>query len=174
TCRASNGSGVYGMYGQDLSFSLSIYYYLYESEDGYLIAYRKDGGPTKQGKEVTYAQARIALQEFLLDHGISQESVKDSISAYSLDAETASGSSVDETPQVEKTIMTKPTKAIEVKEAWCNPRADDECTINGKQVLKAQLKQYLPTVYELEVLNARGYCEHPICYDKNDKPIGIN
>ncbi|WP_236192344.1 hypothetical protein [Pseudomonas urethralis] len=28
TCRASNGSGVYGMYGQNLSFTLSIYYYI--------------------------------------------------------------------------------------------------------------------------------------------------
>ena len=92
------------MYGQDLSFSLSIYYYLYESEDSYLIAYRKDGGPNKQGKEVTYAQARITLQEFLLDHGISQENEKDSIAAYSLDAKAASGSSVDDEPKFEKTV----------------------------------------------------------------------
>ena len=174
TCRASNGSGIYGLYGQDLSFSLSIYYYLYESEDGYPIAYRKDGGPNKQGKEVTYAQARTTLQDFLLDHSISQENVKDSIAAYSLDAKAASGSSSDDAPQVENAVMTKPTKTIEVKEAWCNPRADDECTINGKKVPKAELKQYLPTVYELEVLNAGGYCEYPICYDKNDKPVGIN
>jgi len=173
TCRTSNGSGVYGMYGQDLSFSLSIYYYLYESEDGYLIAYRKDGGPIKQGKGLTYAQARTALQEFLLDHGINQENVKDSIAAYSLDAKATSGSSVDDTPRAENTPMTKPTKTIEIKEAWCNPRADDECTINGKKVPKVQLKQYLPEIYELEVLNAGGYCEHPICYDKNDKPMGI-
>lgn len=172
TCRASNGSGIYGMYGQDLRFSLSIYYYIYESEDGYPIAYRMDGGPNKKGKEVTYAQARTTLQDFFLDHGISKTSAKDAIAAYSLD--TTSDSSVDEVPQVEKTPMTKPTKIIEVKEAWCNPRADDECTINGKKVAKSELKQYLPAVYELEVLNAGGYCEHPICYDKNDKPIGIN
>ncbi len=70
--------------------------------------------------------------------------------------------------------MTKPTKNIDVKEAWCNPRADDECTINGNKVAKAELKQYLPEIYELEVLNAGGYCEHPICYDKNDKPVGIH
>ena len=82
--------------------------------------------------------------------------------------------SVDDEPQIEKTPMTKPIQTIDVKEAWCNPRADDECTINGKKVLKEELKQYLPAVYELEVLNAGGHCEYPICYDKNDKPIGIN
>lgn len=173
TCRASNGSGIYGMYGQDLSFSLSIYYYIYESEDGYPIAYRMDGGPNKKGKEVTYSQARATLQDFLLDHGVSNASVKDSIAAYSLDANETSGS-VDSEPQVEKPPMTKPTKTIEVKKAWCNPRADDDCTINGKKVSKAELKQYLPTVYELEVLNAGGHCQYPICYDKNDNPIGIN
>ena len=174
TCRASNGSGIYGMYGQDLSFSLSIYYYIYESEDGYPIAYRMDGGPNKKGKEVTYSQARATLQDFLLDHSISKTSVKDSISAYSLDSNATSSSSVEDAPIVEKMLMTKPTKTIEIKEAWCNPRADDECTINDKKVPKADLKQYLPAVYELEVLNAGGHCEYPICYDKNDKPIGIN
>lgn len=110
----------------------------------------------------------------MLDHGISKASAKDAIATYSLDANGARDSSVDDAPQVEKTPMTKPTKAIEVKEARCNPRADDECKVNGKHVPKAELKQYLPAVYELEVLNAGGYCEHPICYDKNDKPIGIH
>lgn len=99
TCRTSNGSGIYGMYGQDLSFSLSIYYYIYESEDGYPIAYRMDSGPNKKGKEVKYAQARTTLQEFLLDHGISKENVEDFIAAYSLDENAKYGSSVDGAPQ---------------------------------------------------------------------------
>ena len=174
TCRVSNGSGIYGMYDQDLSFSLSIYYYIYESEDGYPIAYRMDGGPNKKGKGVTYAQARTTLRDFLLDHGISQTNVKDTMAAYQLDANTSHGQPVDAAPQVQNKPMTKPTKRIEIKEAWCNPQADDDCTINGKKVAKAALKQYLPAVYELEVLNAGGYCEYPICYDKNDKPVGIH
>lgn len=174
TCRASNGSGVYGMYGQDLSFTLSIYYYIYESEDGYPIAYRMDGGPNKKGKGVTYSQARATLEEFLLSHGINNASVKDAIAAYSLDANTESAPFIDRVSQPEKEPMTKPTKIIDIKEAWCNPRADDECIINGKKIPKSQLRQYLPEIYELEVLNAGGYCEHPICYDKNDKPIGIH
>ncbi|WP_256674263.1 hypothetical protein [Pseudomonas sp. DE0010] len=174
TCRASNGSGIYGMYGQDLSFSLSIYYYIYESEDGYPIAYRMDGGPAKKGKGVTYAQARTALQNFLLDHGISNTSAGDSIAAYSLDANATSDESVDDETQIDEKPMTKPTRTIEVKEAWCNPRSDDDCTINGQKVPKAQLKEYLPEIYEIEVLNAGGYCEHPICYNKDDKPVGIH
>lgn len=176
SCRASNGSGVYGMYGQDLSFSLSIYYYIYESKDGYPIAYRMDGGPDKKGKGVTYAQARTTLQEFLLDHGISKESVKDAVAAYSLDTSAGTGhdQSVDAAPPAQNQPMTKPTKNVAVTEASCNPRADDECTINGNKVPKAELKQYLPAVYELEILNAGGYCEYPICYDKDDKPVGIN
>lgn len=133
-----------------------------------------DGGPNKKGKEVTYAQARKIFQDFLLDHSISKTSTKDAIATYSLDANATSDSSVDDAPQVEKTPMKKPTKTIEVTEAWCNPRADDECTINGKKVPKSELKQYLPAVYELEVLNAGGHCEYPICYDKNNKPVGVN
>lgn len=174
TCLASNGSGVYGMYGQDFSFSLSIYYYIYESEDGYPIAYRMDGGPNKKGKGVTYAQARKTLQDFLLDHGISDANAKDAVAAYNLDAIAASSQSTDDAPQVENKPLTRSTKTITIKEAWCNPRADDECTINGNKVPKTELKQYLPEIYELEVLNAGGYCEHPICYDKNDKPVGIH
>lgn len=174
TCRASSGSGVYGMYGHDLNFSLSIYYYIYESEDGYPVAYRMDGGPNKKGKGVTYAQARTTLQTFLLDHGISNTNTKDAIAAYTLNANAASNQSTDDAPQVENKPLTKPTTTITIKAAWCNPRADDECTINGNKVPKSELKQYLPEIYELEVLNAGGYCEHPICYDKDDKPVGIH
>ena len=162
------------MYGQDLNFSLSLYYYIYESEDGYPVAYRMDGGPNKKGKGVTYAQARTTLQEFLLDHGISETNTKDAIAAYNLDANATSSQSTDDAPQVENKPLTTPTKTIPIKEAWCNPRADDECTINGNKVPKSELKQYLPEIYELEVLNAGGYCEHPICYDKDDIPVGIH
>lgn len=173
TCRASNGSGVYGMYGQDLSFSLSVYYYIYESEDGYPIAYRMDGGPNKNGKGVTYAQARSTLQEFLLDHGISDTNTKNAITAYNLDATAASSQSTDDAPQIENNPLTKPTKTIAVKEASCNPQMDDDCQINNKKVAKNNLGQYLPTVKVDEVESSGGYCEYPICYDDNDKPIGI-
>ncbi|MGC3519941.1 hypothetical protein ACPTJI_34870, partial [Pseudomonas aeruginosa] len=96
------------MYGQDLSFTLSIYYYIYESEDGYPIAYRMDGGPHKKGKEVTYSQARTILQEFLLDHGISPATVADAIAAYRLDANTKLTSSVEASPLLDEKPMSKP------------------------------------------------------------------
>lgn len=114
------------------------------------------------------------LKDFLLDHGISKTSAKEAIAAYSLDALATNDSSVDDEPHTENTPMTKPTKTVEVKQAWCNPRVDDECTINGKKVPKAELKQYMPAVYELEAHNTGGHCEHPFCYDKNDKPVGIH
>ena len=37
----------------------------------------------------------------------------------------------------------------------------------------SDLSKYLPTVKADDVENAGGYCEYPICYDLNDKPIGI-
>ena len=70
--------------------------------------------------------------------------------------------------------MTKPAKKNDVKEAWCNTRADHECTINGKKLPKADLKQCLLAVYELEVLNAGGHCEYPFYYNRKVKPVGIN
>ena len=65
-----------------LSFSLYTYYYIYESEDGYPIAYRMDGGPNKRGTKVIYLQSRKRPQDFLLHHGISKTSAKDTIAAY--------------------------------------------------------------------------------------------
>jgi hypothetical protein len=76
-----------------------------------------DGGPNNKGKEVTYAQVRTTLQDFLLDHSISKTSAKDAIAAYTLDVNATSGSSVDDEPQVEKASMTKPTKTADVKKA---------------------------------------------------------
>lgn len=157
-CRVRGGNGIYGFLDNVPDFSLSVNYYLHLSDDGLPIAYRMDVGPQHDEKEVSYEEARSMLNEALLEYGIGQESIKDYMSVYNFDAPAPAPA---------------PTITTDVKEAWCNPRADDECTVNGKKVPKASLKQYLPEVYELEVLNAGGYCEYPICYDKNDKPVGI-
>ena len=61
----------------------------------------------------------------------------------------------------------------DIKEAWCNPRMDDDCSINGKPVPKADLGKYLPVVDPAEVESQDGTCEYPICYDKDYKPVGI-
>ncbi len=172
-CFVANESGIYGIYNQDINFSLSIYYYLYESKDGYPIAYLLNGGPDKKGKVVTYAEARTTLQDFLLDRGMNQSAARDMIDQYDLDKPAPSENSANDATESSDKPPTKPTKNIVVSKAWCNPRADDECTINDQKVSKTELKDYLPQIYEMEVLNAGGYCEYPICYDKDDKPVGI-
>jgi hypothetical protein len=60
----------------------------------------------------------------------------------------------------------------DVKSAWCNPRADDDCYINGKKVPIAQLGKYLPSVTESNVDQLGGGCETILCFDKDDKPLG--
>lgn len=58
-------------------------------------------------------------------------------------------------------------------EAHCEPQLDDACTINNSKVPKADLKKYLPVVDADAVSANGGYCEYPICYDLNDKPVGL-
>lgn len=173
-CFVANDSGVYGIYSQDISFSLSIYYYIYESKDGYPIAYLLSGGPDKNGKLVNYAEARTILQDFLLDRGINKSTVTDLIAQYDLDKQSLDHTTIEDASEPSDQPLTKPIKNVVVTKAWCNPRADDECTINEQRVPKSDLNQYLPEIYEMEVLNAGGYCEHPICYDKDDKPVGFH
>jgi hypothetical protein len=173
-CFAANESGVYGFYNRDISFSLSIYYYIYESTDGYPIAYLMNGGPNKNGNAVTYAQAKSILQNFLLERGLIESTVEDLLSKYDLDNQSSGNIPDDEEMETSSQPLTQPTRNVRVTKAWCNPRADDDCTVNDQKVPKASLKEYLPEIYELEILNAGGYCEHPICYDKDDKPVGIH
>lgn len=60
----------------------------------------------------------------------------------------------------------------DVKTAWCNPRMDDDCYINGKKVPIAKLGKYLPAVSESNVDQLGGGCETILCFDKDDKPLG--
>jgi hypothetical protein len=57
--------------------------------------------------------------------------------------------------------------------ASCAPQMDDDCTVNGKPVAMADLGKYLPKVDEADIKAAGGICEYPICYDSNEKPVGI-
>ncbi|WJV27021.1 MULTISPECIES: hypothetical protein [Pseudomonas] len=160
-CIVQGADGVFGLIDQDINFTASRHYYIYPSSDGFPIAYRMDGGPYQNGKPVSYAQARGLLSEFLLDHGQLESIVKDDLAAYTLDSDT-------------KQSATAPKSKTSVSEAWCNPQMDDDCHINKNKVAKADLNQFLPTVKVDDVESAGGYCEYPICYDKNDKPIGIH
>lgn len=169
-CFVANESGLYGMYSQDISFSLSIYYYIYESKDGYPVAYLMSGGPNKSGRAVSYSEARSILQEFLLERGVRSSTVGDNISKYDLDQQASTKARISEA----SVLSSKPAKSAAVTQAWCNPRADDECTINGAKVAKSRLGDYLPKAKVDDVEQAGGYCEYPICYDKDDKPVGVN
>ncbi|WP_415771668.1 hypothetical protein [Pseudomonas sp. LB3P38] len=159
-CIVQGADGVFGLIDQDMSFTVSRHYYIYPSNDGLPIAYRMDGGPYQKGKDVSYAQARGLLSDFLLDHGQLESIVKDDLAAYTLDSGTK---------QSAATLKSK----VDVKEAWCNPQMDDDCHINKKKVAMADLVQFLPSVKVDDVERSGGYCEYPICYDKEDKPIGI-
>ncbi|MDI1334240.1 hypothetical protein [Pseudomonas sp.] len=159
-CMVQGADGVFGLIEQDMSFTVSRHYYIYPSSDGLPIAYRMDGGPYQKGNAVSYTQARGLLSDFLLDHGQLESIVKDELAAYTLDSGATQ-------------LPATPKSNVVVKEASCNPQMDDDCQINNKKVAKEDLGQYLPTVKVDDVENAGGYCEYPICYGSNDKPIGI-
>lgn len=159
-CIVRGADGVFGLIDQDISFTVSRHYYIYPSGDGFPIAYRMDSGPYQKGKEVSYAQARELLSNFLLDHGQLKSIVQDDLAAYTLD----SGA---------KQSTAAPKSKVYVQEAWCNSQMDDDCHVNKKKVAMADLGQFFPTVKVDEVEGAGGYCEYPICYDNKDKPIGI-
>lgn len=159
-CIVQGADGVFGLIDLDMNFTVSRHYYIYPSSDGLPVAYRMDGGPYQKGNAITYAQARGLLSDFLLDHGQLESIVKDELSAYTLDSEA-------------KQSVAASKSKVTVKEASCNPQMDDDCQINNKKVAKNNLGQYLPTVKVDEVESSGGYCEYPICYDGNDKPIGI-
>lgn len=47
----------------------------------------------------------------------------------------------------------------EVKTAWCNPQADDDCYINSKKVPVAELGKWLPDISESNADQLGGQCE---------------
>ena len=159
-CIVQGADGVFGLIDQDMSFTVSRHYYIYPSSDGLPIAYRMDGGPYQKGKNVSYTQARELLSDFLLDHGQLDSIVKDDLAAYTLDSGTTQSAAVLKSN-------------VNVKEAWCNPQQDDDCHVNKKKVAMADLGQYLPIVKADEVERDGGFCEYPICYNSNNKPVGI-
>jgi hypothetical protein len=50
---------------------------------------------------------------------------------------------------------------------------DDECYINNNRVPVAELGKWLPAYSQSNVDQLGGYCETYICYDQEDKPLGI-
>lgn len=167
TCRTSGG--LFGHWKEDTQFILQAWYYISESEDGQPIAYLTNTGPDFGGRSVTYLEAAVTLYNFYKSIGLDDITMKNwfgeryegGYDKFLVDADLLK-------PQTSEVLP-----KTEVKTAWCSQDLDDDCTIDGKKVLKTDLNKYLPSVNPDEVTDTGGYCEYPICYDENDKPIGI-
>lgn len=62
---------------------------------------------------------------------------------------------------------------VAVESARCSPQEDDNCYVNNQKIPRAELGKYLKTVNVEDVERSGGYCEYPVCYNAQDKPIGI-
>lgn len=151
---------------QDVSYiRVSRWYYIWLSRDGKVVAHLTKTGPAYDGDEVTYVAAAETLQQFYIDSGLNDAEI-----VHELDLRVDGGyASVVKTDSPAQKI----TISGDIKEAWCNPRMDDDCSINGQKVPVAELGKYLPALDPSEVEASGGTCEYPICYDANYKPVGI-
>lgn len=146
--------------------SINVWFYLDQSVEGKPMAYRWDQGPKANKPRVEYVEAGKYIHEYFLNYGANDAWIKhrmDLIYDTGLDGFL---SDISGSAPVSQTIG-------EVESAWCNPRMDDDCYINDIQVPMEQLKNYLKVLDVEAVEAAGGYCEYPVCYDVNDKVIGI-
>lgn len=166
-CRTKQGP--VGEWKDNMQFSLSIWYYIGSSTDGKPVAYRIDRGPKTGNKAVSYAEAGTMLHEYYLDSGLPDSYVKKSFN------QTYQGGMAqweNDKSNVQEAANTQ-SEWPDVKSAWCNPRADDDCYINEKKVPIADLGKWLPPVSQSQVDQLGGYCETYICFDTKDQPLGV-
>lgn len=166
-CRAK-GKEI-GTHPEDVTLLLSRWYYIGQSSDGKPVAYRFGTGPNAGMEPVSYVQAGQILVEFYENAGIDHEV----LIMNELNSHYIGGSEQFKIDLAGGQPAAQAANLGEIKEAWCNPRMDDECSINGNPVAKADLGKYLPAVDPAAIEGAGGTCELPICYDKSYKPVGI-
>lgn len=167
-CRA--GGQQVGNYPDEIAgLTISVWYYVGVSSDGRPVAYLTNTGPGFDGEQVSYAEAGQLMHQYWLNAGMSDADI-----AYEMDFRYQGGMKqfLSDT-QVTNSSDQKAAISGEVKEAWCNPQMDDDCSINGKKVLKADLGKYLPEVVPAFIEGHGGTCDYPICYTEDGKPIGI-
>lgn len=171
-CRTSNA--IVGQWNQDGYFRLSIWYQIGVSTDGLPVAYRID-----TNKQVSYLDAGISLLQFYLDIGVPDDQIRPTFEnryqgGYQgfRDAGGYLSSDPLDLPPTNVTASATQSEWPEVKTAWCNPRMDDDCYINGKKVPIAELGKWLPDVAESNIDQIGGYCETILCFDKDNQPIG--
>lgn len=158
---------IVGQYNGDIPFLLSLWYQIGVSTDGKPVAYHRDAT-----RGVSYAEAGSILWQFYQDAGIPDNEL---VSTFDKRYEggwaawNAAKGSVKKTSLLPaNTVQSYPV----VKSAWCNPRADDDCYIDNKKVLIADLGKYLPSVSESNIDQLGGYCETILCFDESDQPLG--
>ncbi len=157
-----------GNHAANVPFIVQIWYYIGQSSDGKTVAYKFGTGPDAGEPMVSYAEAGKMLLDLYKRTGMNEENIRSEFKFHyegGLDGYLKDSQGGSKPASKKKVIVT---------EAWCNPRMDDECYINNKQVPVDQLSSYLPVVKEDDIVAAGGYCEYPICYDRNDRPVGIH
>jgi hypothetical protein len=159
-----------GTHPEDVTLLLSLWYYIGQSTDGKPVAYRFGAGPNAGMNAVSYVQAGQMLVEFYENSGIDHELAI----MNELELHYIGGSKQFQADLAGGQPAAQVASFGEIKEAWCNPRLDDSCSINGNPVPKADLPKYLPLLDPSVVESNGGSCEYPICYDSNYKPIGVS
>lgn len=160
-CR-SQGT-VVGDYDQDVKFRLSIWYVIGVSTDGKPVAYRHDAT-----RMVSYKEAGQMLHQFYLDIGTPDRLIEGTIDGRYDGGYEALMSNA--TPAKQELSQ---GEWPEVNSAWCNPRMDDDCYINGESVPMHELNKFLPEVSQSNIDQIGGYCEGVICFDADNVPAGV-
>ena len=171
TCQ-SNGKELGFYNGKAKRFVISTWYYVDTSIEGQPVAYLWDTGPGFGGDRIAYSESAELLYDFYIRSNITESRAlqmtvghyNGGLEQYKLDSQKR---------HEDKGTPSVSTNFTEIKEAWCNPRMDDECFVNGQKVSMAEVKRLLPKVDFDEVMSNGGVCEFPICYDYTGKPIGV-
>ena len=166
-CRTN--ATIVGDWNQDVFFTLSIWYRIGVSTDGKPVAYRVD-----TSHQVSYAEAGSLLHQFYLDIGVPDNQLLPTF-----DGRYEGGYAAWQAQKGRAQASTQQSLATsaqlvwpDVKSAWCNPQADDDCYINEKKVPIADLGKWLPAVAESNIDQIGGFCETILCFDKDNQPVG--
>ncbi|MDD0996643.1 hypothetical protein M5G20_12255 [Pseudomonas sp. TNT2022 ID1044] len=175
-CR-DGGGNIVGHWSADIPYRLSLWYYIDQSTDGKPVAYRLDSGPAKGQDRLSYVEAGKLLHSFYEEAGAPESTIQNLFGEYYVGGykqyltDLNNGQHLQSKSNVQKTVTAK-SEWPDVKSAWCNPRADDDCYINNKKVPIAELGKWLPDISESNADQLGGRCETILCFDKDDQLMG--
>lgn len=157
-----------GHWKENIPFQLSIWYRIGSSTDGKPVAYRTDAT-----RQVSYVEAGSLLMQFYLDAGVPDNELVSTFDKRYIGGWVAWNQEKNGTASTTTNTPAAPqSEWPEVKTAWCNPQADDDCYINNKKVPVAELGKWLPDISESNADQLGGHCETILCFDKDDQPMG--